>query len=83
MNEKLPTVEASLSIEMCVDCPNDECGQYIDLLNEDDTNGTAHNDDGMLLSQMFPNNGSHEDFECDEVVCSECKTKFNVKGLEW
>ena len=83
MNEKLQTVEASLAIEMWVTCPNDECEQYIDLLDQSDTNEKDHNDDGYLLRQMFPDNGEHADFECDEVVCSDCGTKFNVKGLMW
>ena len=79
----METVTATLSIEMDVDCPNDECGNYIDILNERDTNGYDHNDDGFLLRQMFPKNGDHEDFECDEVTCSQCKTTFNVKELVW
>ena len=80
---KLPTVAATLNIQMYVTCPNDECEDYIDLLAEKDTDGTDHNDDSYLLRQMFPNNGDHIDFECDDVVCSNCKTKFNVKELEW
>ena len=80
---KNKTVSARLSIAMFVDCPNDECVNFIDLLEERDTNGVAHNDDGYLLRQMFPNNGSHDDFKCEDVICSECKTPFNVKGLEW
>ena len=76
-------VAATLDIEMFVTCPNDECGYYIDLLKEWGTDGHPHNDDGFLLRQMFPGNGSHDDFKCDDVVCSMCKTRFNVKGLEW
>ena len=55
----------------------------IDLLGEKDTDGTAHNDEGALLRQMFPSQGSHEDFECEGVTCTKCKYTFNVKGLEW
>ncbi|PCI54182.1 MAG: hypothetical protein COB36_10860 [Alphaproteobacteria bacterium] len=77
------TVEADLSIEMNVHCPNDECGSYIDLLNSSDTDEHDHNDDGYLLSQMFPKNGDNTDFECEDVTCSKCKTRFNVKGLAW
>jgi len=81
--DELPEVRATLSVSMYVDCPNDDCGNYIDLLNERDTDHHDHDDCGRLLRQMFPRNGSHDDFECTEVTCSECKTKFNVKGLEW
>ena len=77
------TVEASLSIDMYVTCPNEDCENYINLLDDRDTDGTDHNDDGALLRQMFPTHGSHDDFECEEVTCSECKTTFNVRGLEW
>ena len=83
MNEKLPTVVATLTIEMWVDCPNDECGKHIDLLDQTDTNETNHDDDSYLLRQMFPDNGNQTDFKCDEVVCSDCGTKFNVKELVW
>lgn len=79
----METVSASLIIEMCVECPNEDCANWINLLDENDTNGTDHNDDGFLLRQMFPNNGSHEDFKCNEVTCSACKTTFDVKELEW
>ena len=77
------TVSARLDIEMFVNCPNEECDYLIDLLKEEDTNGTAHDDDGALLRQMFPKNGTNSDFECDDVVCSKCKTEFNVRELEW
>lgn len=80
---EIETVEATLDIEMFVTCPNVDCEYYIDLLKEEDTDGTMHNDDGALLRQMFPKYGSHGDFECNEVTCSKCKTTFNVKGLEW
>ena len=77
----METVKAILSIAMNIDCP--ECGASIDLLDESETNGTYHDEEGGLLRQMFPDGGDHETFECDEVVCTECKTEFNVKGLEW
>ena len=83
LKEKIEVVSARLDIEMFVHCPNEDCDYLIDLLSEEDTNGCFHNDDGQLLRQMFPNHGSHEDFECEEVVCSQCKTTFDVKGLEW
>jgi len=79
----LEIVEACLSIEMNVNCPNVECDYLIDLLREKDTNGYNHNDDGALLRQMFPKHGNHEDFECDSVVCTQCKTEFNVRELVW
>lgn len=80
---EIETVEARLNIEVFVDCPNDECGNLIDLLNERDTDGTMHDDDGQLLRQVFPYSENPDDFECKDVVCSECKTTFNVKGLGW
>lgn len=76
-------VAARLDIEMFVDCPNPECENLIDLLNEEDTDFTYHNDDGALLRQMFPKHGDHSDFECDNVTCTKCKTTFNVRELEW
>ena len=80
---EIKTVEARLDIEMFVDCPNADCEDLIDLLREEDTDGHDHNDDGYLLKQMFPEHKSHDDFECEEVTCTKCKTTFNVKGLAW
>ena len=79
----MKTVAASLTIDMWGDCLNDDCGNYINLLNQHDTDNYDHNDEGQLLRQMFPTHGSHTDFECEDVTCSECKTTFNVKELEW
>ena len=80
----METVSATLSVDIYADCPNEECGNYINLLREKDTDGVEHDEDSRLLRQVFPSNGaSHDDFECDEVTCSECKTTFNVKSLEW
>lgn len=79
----IKTVAATLSVEMWVTCPNDECENYINLLDEKDTDGYAHDDDSFLLRQMFPGRGDHSDFECDDVTCTECKTTFNVRELEW
>ena len=81
--DEIETVSAALYIHMYVTCPNNKCGSYIDLLDESDTDGVLHNEDGNLLRQMFPSNRSHSDFECDGVVCTQCKTEFNVKELEW
>lgn len=81
--KEIQTVEASLSIHMHIDCPNENCGDYIDLLVEKDTDGYPHDDDGYLLRQMFPKHGDNDDFECNDVTCSKCKTTFNVKGLAW
>lgn len=83
MSEEIKTVGARLDIEMFVHCPNEDCEFMIDLLNSDDTNKQDCDEEGYLLRQMFPKVGSHDDFECEGVVCSECKTEFNVKGLEW
>lgn len=77
----MKTVSARLDIEMFVNCPN--CDYMIDLLKEEDTNGFHHDDESFLLRQMFPSHGSHDDFECEDVTCSKCKTTFNVKMLEW
>jgi len=79
---EIEIVAARLDIEMFVNCPNQECQKLIDLLNDKDTDGTAHND-GNLLRQMFPSHGDHSDFECDDVTCAKCKTTFNVRELEW
>lgn len=82
-NTKMKTVAATLSIDMYVTCPNDECENYINLLDPTDTDGCHHDDDSALLRQMFPHNGDNSNFECEDVTCSQCKTTFNVKELEW
>lgn len=77
----LPVVSALLNIQMYVDCPC--CQNYINLLDKRDTNGVALNGDSNLVQQMFPAKGDNSDFKCDEVTCTECKTTFNVRELEW
>jgi len=86
MSDEMKEVRAVLTIEMWVDCPNDECGTYINLSDESHTNGVYHDEDSQLLRQAVPNghwSEEHEKFECEEVTCSDCKTVFKVKGLDW
>jgi hypothetical protein len=78
---EIETVSARLVVEILTDCP--KCDYMIDLLREEDTNGDSHDDDAMLIRQVWPSEGSYEDFECEEVVCSKCKAEFNVRNLEW
>jgi len=79
----IQTVSATLDVEIFVDCPNDECGELIDILKEKETNGFNHDDDAFLLRQVWPSGiVTHDDFECSDITCSKCKTTFNVKGLE-
>lgn len=78
------TVSATLIIEVIVECP--ECEERIDLLSEEDTDNCPHNDDGYLIKQAIPDGDwreSHNNFKCENVTCTECKTDFNVKVLEW
>ena len=82
----METVSAGLSINIYVTCPNEQCCAFIDLMDQGDTDGQDHNEEGYLLSQACPNghwSEEHERFEAEEVVCSKCKTEFNVKGLDW
>lgn len=77
---------ARLCIEVLVDCPN--CEWLIDIMDPSDTDGTEHNDCGDVLKCACPVDGrawidSHEDFEVEDVVCSNCKHEFTVEGLEW
>ena len=53
---ELKTVGARLDVEIFAHCP--ECDYMIDLLNEEETNGECLDDDGMLLRQVWPTNGS-------------------------
>ena len=79
----METIAATLHIEIYVDCPNEDCGNYINILREKDTDGVNHDEESEIIRQVFPASGSHSDFECNGVTCSQCKTTFNVKELEW
>ena len=78
---------ARLNIEIFVDCP--KCKYMIDLMRPEDSNGYNHNHEGQLVEQACPNDGethwrdAREEFECDEIECSKCNHKFNVRGLDW
>lgn len=45
----METTTARLDIQVYVDCPG--CGSLLDLTDENDTSGVAHNDEGFVLSQ--------------------------------
>lgn len=80
----MKTTTARLAIEVWVHCPH--CDFYIDLMDETDTDGYNHNEEGLVLSQAYPDGywyEEHKNFEVEDVTCSECKKDFNVKGLEW
>jgi len=75
---------ASLSVDVFVDCPH--CEEFINLMDEKDTSGVQHNDDGNILRQAIPSGDwteSHRLFSIEDVKCSACGKSFNVKGLEW
>lgn len=80
------TIRATLSISVIVECP--ECSYPIDLLEENDTNGVAHNDEGGVLREVCPTDGRHWSEACDkfvleDVTCSSCKHTFAVNGVDW
>lgn len=82
----METVRATMEIQVIVNCPS--CGEFINLLDEEDTAGTDHNDDGEILKQSCPTTGqywreAHERFAVDDVQCSYCGSTFQVKGLDW
>lgn len=80
----METVMAKLDIEIFVDCPG--CDYLIDILNEKETDGCNHNDDGDVMNQTFPDGNwmdAHREFSVEDVTCTKCKAKFNIKGLEW
>ena len=83
MSDKLPEVRATLHIQVTVNCPH--CDSYINLLDEDDTDGFYHNEEGHILSQTCPNDSHWSDgnLEVNEVTCSECGKEFNVRGVDW
>lgn len=85
MNKKNQEVEASLIIEVNVDCPC--CGDNVNLMDEFDTNDYNHNEEGHVICQACPDNGywmdAHKDFSVSNVTCTWCKCTFDVEGLNW
>lgn len=78
------SVKGMLDIEIWVNCPH--CDFYINILDESDTNGHIHNEEGHILNQACPDGSWHEkhkSFEVEDVTCSDCKNNFKVTGLEW
>ena len=75
------SAEASLSIEINVECPNEECGDYFDLMKIE-----GLNDEGQLLSVACPSKGhwseSHEKFNLD-IACPACNQKIKIDGIGW
>ena len=79
----IPTYRATLYIEIIVNCP--KCDNYIDILDENDTDGYPHNDCGQALNDAIGDDWGRdmEEFSVEEITCSECKHIFDVKGLDW
>jgi len=80
----METAIARLDICVWVDCPH--CEHMLNLMNEDDTGGYDHNEEGAVLTQACPDGSWHEkhdNFEVCNVECSNCRNSFNVKKLEW
>jgi hypothetical protein len=78
------TAIARLDIEVFVNCPH--CDFMIDLMNSDDTSGYNHNEEGAVISQACPNghwSEEHKGFSIDDVECTKCRNRFNVKELDW
>jgi len=77
-------VKSRLDIQVYVNCPH--CDYLIDLLDENDTDGVAHNDCGDILKEAFPSGNwseSHDKFYLEYVTCTDCKGSFRVSGMEW
>ena len=72
-------IEASLSIELNVECPH--CQHYFDLIAE-----TSLNDDGYLLEQACPSNehwsDAHERFK-ETVECPSCANNIQIDNIAW
>ena len=75
----METVEASLSIELNVTCP--ECDNWFDLVSETDLN-----DEGLLLDQTIKDERwkvpANERLEC-KSTCPECGADISVMGVAW
>lgn len=77
-------ISARLDIRLYVNCPH--CDDLLDLLNEDDTGGVDHNEEGYILQQACPDGywcDSHDKFELHGVICGTCGEVFNVNTIEW
>ena len=74
----MSTVEATLVMELNVECP--ECEHSFDLFS------TLHNDEGQLYDQVLKDERwkiPAEDRLNTYAYCPECSTEFDVKGIIW
>ncbi len=77
-------VSASLNIEVLAHCPH--CNFTVNLMDEEDTCGYYHNDEGGVIKQACPDGywlDKHKAFSVEGVTCGDCKKDFDVKELEW
>ena len=80
----MEAVSASLTIEVWVECPH--CSNDINLMDESHTGGYDHNEEGDVIKQACPDGAWHDkhyEFSINNVECTECSNKFNIKKLEW
>jgi DNA-directed RNA polymerase subunit RPC12/RpoP len=79
LESDVKTVEASLRIELNVECPH--CEAWIDLM--DDCGDL--NVEGFISRQAMPNGDwseSHDKFELD-IDCPKCSKKIHIKQIAW
>ena len=71
-------IEGFLHISAIVECPNEACGEMIDLFEiEDLTN------DGFLYKELLSDNGFGNKDLNQEIQCPDCGEKFIVKDVIW
>lgn len=76
----MKTVEASLSIELNVECPH--CENYFDLFDYDDG---RLNEEGNLIMVSCPDGSwseEHDRFH-EKIECPDCNKEIQVKGIAW
>lgn len=74
----MKTVEASLSIEVNVECPH--CEEYINLMEFGDLN-----EEGFISMQAVPSGDwsePHDNFELD-INCNGCGKEINIRRIAW
>jgi len=76
----METIEATLSIELNVECPN--CEHYFDLFEYEEG---RLNEEGQLIMSACPNgiwSEEHEHFK-EKIDCPECHQEINIEGIAW
>ena len=71
-------VDCNLSIKALIECPNEVCGEILDLFEME-----SLTEDGYLYKELLSDSGFGKENFGEVIKCPECGEKFIVGDVTW